>query len=155
MTRRTRSLLIDNTFGKIFTGVSKTSEGTADKLIAGTKLLTKSITASKRVVVIPTVNLGNGQGMILSPNNSLLTKVAITVYASSSGQPVTIVLLKGVSYDTATILGTYSLNAGLKTVQHNVLHQISSGEKLFVNITESGSTRKATGLSLSFTYYGG
>lgn len=154
MTRRTRSLLIDNTFGKIFTGVSKTSDGTADKLIAGTKLLTKSITQSQRFIVVPTVNLGNGQGLILSASDSLLTQIRLSVFAASSGQPVTVAILKGQSYDTSTQLGTYELAAGLKTFQYNVSHQILSGERIFVNIITSGSTRRATGLSLTFIYYG-
>jgi len=154
MTRRTRSLLIDNTFGKIFTGISKTSEGAADKLIAGTKLLTKSITQNQRFVVVPVNNLGNGQGLILSASESLLTQIRISVFVASSGQPVSILLLKGTSYATSTQLGTYSLAAGSKVASFNVSHQILSGEKLFVNIIQSGSTRRATGLSLSFIYYG-
>jgi hypothetical protein len=154
MTRRTRSLLIDNTFGKIFTGVSKTSDGTADKLIAGTKLLSKSIAQNKKFIVIPSNNLGNGQGLILSASESLLTQIKIAVAVASSGQPVTIVVLKGESYDTSTELGTYELASGVKTFAYNVSHQILSGEKIFVNITTSGSTRKASGLSLTFIYYG-
>lgn len=154
MTRRTRSLLIDNTFGKIFTGVSKTSDGTADKLIAGTKLLTKSITQSQRFVVVPTLNLGNGQGLILSASDSLLTQIRISAYSASSGQAVSISVLKGASYETATQLGIYQLAAGSKTILHSVSHQILSGERIFVNIITSGSTRRATGLSLTFIYYG-
>lgn len=154
MTRRTRSLLIDNTFGKIFTGVSKTSEGAADKLIAGTKLLTKSITQNQRFVVVPVNNLGNGQGLTLSPSDSLLTQIRINVFVASSGQPVSILLLKGTSYATSTQLGTYELAAGVKAVSHNVSHQLLAGERIFVNIIQSGSTRRATGLSLTFVYYG-
>jgi len=154
MARRIRSLLIDNTFGKIFTGISKTSDGTADKLIAGTKLLSKSITQSSKFVVVPSNNLGNGQGLILSASESLLTQIKMSVFAASSGQPVTIVVLKGESYSTSTQLGTYELAAGVKTFQYNVSHQVLSGERIFVNITTSGSIRKATGLSLTFIYYG-
>lgn len=154
MTRRTRSLLIDNTFGKIFTGITKTSEGGADKLIAGTKLLTKSITQNQRFIVVPTNNLGNGQGLTLSPSESLLTQIRINVFLASSGQPVIISLLKGTSYATSTQLETYQLAAGAKTVSYNVSHQILAGEKIFVNIIQSGSSRRATGLSLNFVYYG-
>lgn len=154
MTRRTRNLLIDNTFGKIFTNVSRTSDGTADKLIAGTKLSTKSITQSAKFIVIPTLNLGNGQGLILAESISILTQIKMSVVTASSGQDVSISVLKGASYETATQLGTYNLSAGVKTIQHNVSHQISSGEKIFVNIITSGTTRKATGLSLNFIYYG-
>jgi len=154
MTRRTRSLLIDNTFGKIFTGITKTSEGGADKLIAGTKLLTKAITQNQRLTVIPTKNLGNGQGLTLSPSESLLTQIRMSVFVASSGQPVIISVLKGTSYSTSTQIGTYDLAAGVKAISHEVSHQILSGEKLFVNITQSGSARRATGLSLTFVYYG-
>jgi hypothetical protein len=154
MTRRTRSLLIDNTFGKIFTGVNKTLDGTADKLIAGTKLLSKSITQSAKFVVVPSNNLGNGQGLILSVNQSILTQINMSVAVASSGQPVTIAVFKGESYDTSTLLGTYQLASGVKTFQHIVSHQISAGEKIFVNITTSGSSRRASGLSLTFLYYG-
>lgn len=154
MTRRTRSLLIDNTFGKIFTGVSNTSEGGADKLIAGTKLLNKSITQSQKLIVVPTLNLGNGQGLILSTGESLLTQIKLSVFTASSGQAVTVSVLKGEAYDTATQLGIYEIAAGSKINQYNVSHQILSGEKIFVNIITSGSIRKATGLSLTFIYYG-
>lgn len=154
MTRRTRSLLIDNTFGKIFTGISKTSDGTADKLIAGTKLLSKSITQSKKSIVVPSLNLGNGQGLILSASESLLTQIKMSVNSASSGQPVTISVLKGESYITSTQLSTYEIAADAKTSVYNVSHQILSGEKIFVDIITSGSSRKATGLSLTFIYYG-
>ena len=154
MTRRTRSFLIDNSFGKIFTGVRNTTEGSADKLIAGTKLLNKSITQSKKVTVVPTLNIGNGQGLILSASDSLLTQIRISVVAASAGQGVSILVLKGESYETSTQLGTYELAIGSKLVQHSVSHQISSGERLFVNIVTAGSIRRATGLSITFFYYG-
>ena len=70
---------MDNAFGKIFTGVTTSSEGSADKLIAGTKLLTKSITQSQKVTVVPTLNVGNGQGLILSAGDSLLTPITQTL----------------------------------------------------------------------------
>lgn len=154
MTRRTRNLLIDNTFGKIFTNVTRTSDGSADKLIAGTKLLSKSITQNSRFIVVPTRNLGNGQGLTLSASESLLTKIVMSVFVSSGGQPVTISVLKGLTYSTSTELGSYSLAEGLKSIQYDVSHQILSDEKIFVNIITSGSSRRATGLSLTFMYYG-
>lgn len=155
MVTRIRSLLIDNTLGKIFTGVSKTAEGSADKLIAGTKLLSKSITQNKRFIVVPTKNLGNGQGLILSAKESLLTQIIMTAFASSAGQPVTISVLKGLTYSTSTELGRYNLAEGSKSVQYYISHKLLPGEKIFVDVITSGSTRRAAGLSLTFMYYGG
>lgn len=58
MARRTRTFLLDNTVGKIFTNVQTTSSAGADKLIAGTKLLVKTLASPLRVQAIPTLNLG-------------------------------------------------------------------------------------------------
>lgn len=155
MTRRTRSFLIDNTVGKIFTNVQTTSGAGADKLIAGTKLLVRTIAAAARIQAVPTLNLGGGLGILLSPNNAILTRIDIGAATAPGGQPLIISARIGTSFASSVEFGTYELPMNIKSAGYVVAKQFQPGEYLYVNILQTGTTRRAAGLSVRFSYYAG
>lgn len=156
MTRRTRSFLIDNTLGKVFTGVTGTADSTPDKLIAGTKLLVKSLATNKSVQVVPIRNLGVGTpGMYLSASNSLVTRIDLSVSQTATGNSIIIRVRKGTSYDTSEIISDYELPALAGTVGFNTAINVASTETLYFDIAQSGSTRRGAGLSIRVSYYTG
>lgn len=155
MTRRTRTFLLDNTLGKIFTNVQSITDAGADKLIAGTKLLVKRVSAGAKVQAIPTINLGGGMGILLSPNAALLTQVELRLTTTTAGQSLIIELRKGVSLADSVGLGTFELDIGVRSAVYAVAHQIQPSEYLYVNIIQSGSVRRGAGLSVQLSYYAG
>lgn len=156
MTRRTRSFLIDNTLGKVFTGVTGTADSTPDKLIAGTKLLVKSLATGKSVQVVPTKNLGVGTpGMYLSASNSLVTRIDLSVSQTATGNSIIVTLRKGTSYATSEVITDYELPALTTTIGFNTAINLTSAETLYFDIAQSGSTRRGAGLSIRASYYTG
>lgn len=156
MTRRTRSFLVDNTLGKVFTGVTTIVEGSPDKLIAGTKLLTRTLASSAFVEIVPVKNLGpNAKGMYLSANGALVTRIDLSVATTASIQPIIIVARKGTSYATSTIVGTYSLSPRINTTGYITEIQLNSTESLFFDVTQVGSLIRGKGLTIRVSYYSG
>jgi hypothetical protein len=156
MTRRTRAFLVDNTLGKIFTGVKSVSEASPDKLIAGTKLLVKSLSANARVQVVPTKNLGTGlTGMYLSPSGALVTRIDLSVLTVCSGQSIIISVRKGLTYDLSTEISTYELPVGLNTRGYITTMQVDANESLYFSVIQSGSIKRGAGLSVRVSYYAG
>ena len=151
---RIRSLLIDNTLGKIFTNTQSSLTADASKLIAGSKLLTASFTSAKTTTVKVISNLGTGKG-ILFPNSSLLTQITLSVATAPSGAPITVVIKKGTSYTTATVTGTYTIAADTLTSNYTVSQTINSGDSLFADVTTVGNVKSGVGLTILFNYYAG
>lgn len=155
MTRRTRSFLVDNTIGKIFTGVTNVAQAAPDKLIAGTKLLVKSLSTSISVQAVPVKNLGNGKGLFLSSGGALVTKIAVSVSTTARGQPIIVVARKGVAYDSSTEIGTYTLPINTNVAEFPIQVQLDSTESLFFDVTQVGSNRRGSGLTIRVSYYSG
>lgn len=154
MTRRTRSFLVDNTLGKIFTGVKTTSEGTPDKLIAGTKLSVKTLAGLPKAIVVPLQTL-SGE-VWFGANGALITRVEILVNSAPIGQPLIIGLRRGLRTDPAgqVQFATHSLAENSRYASHTVAHQIPAGQGMWVSVIQSGTFRRAVGLTVRFSYYG-
>jgi hypothetical protein len=152
---RTRSLLIDNTLGKIFTNTATVSAADASKLIAGTKLVSASITANKGIVAKVTNNLSGTPQGVRFVSGGLVTSVIISAAVASTGRAIVFAFKVGTSYDTATTLGTDQLNATVTRKNASVNWTIPAGSSIYVDITQVGMSKPGAGLGVQFNYYAG
>jgi hypothetical protein len=156
MPRRTRSLLIDASLGKIFAGAADTASATAAHLVAGTRL--KSILckfgsrlfrASLKNDVITSVPF---------PDNAVITAVKImvnTLQASymPTGCSIIVRLKTGLTYATSTSVGNVSLPALTTSATTATSISIPAGYTLYWDIIQVGSAKAGTGLSITPFYY--
>ena len=158
MTRRTRSLLIDSSLGKIFTGAADSSSATAVNLVAGTTL--KSI---QKNFGINTTLAALRQNVITSvpfPANVIITSVKVKIghpTATSpwtpAGSSIIITLKTGLTYATSTSAGNVSLPALTASATTATSISIAAGYTLYWDIIQVGSTRAGMGLSITLYYY--
>jgi len=159
MTRRTRSILIDATLGKMFTGAADTSTATAANLIAGSTLRNTQINYGTNVTAAKVVT--NAFKTLTFPSNALITSVKVSIdtknstAAQSIGSSIIITLRTGLTYATSTSVGTVSL-AALTTSQTTIISiSIAADSSLFADITQVGSTKPGRGLSYTPYYFMG
>lgn len=159
MTRRTRSILIDSTLGKMFTGAADASTATAANLIAGSTLKNIQLNYGTNVTTAKVVT--NAFKNITFPSNALITSVKVMidtknfVSAQPKGSSIIITLRTGLTYETSTSVGTVSL-AALTTSQTTITSiSIAADSILFADITQVGSTRAGAGLSYTPYYFMG
>lgn len=154
MPRRTRSILLDNTLGKIYTG---TSDSTTDptKLIAGSVAKYANITSSRDAAVRIAYNLGlTGKGIVF-PVASTVTKITLTTNTAPTGAAIVVAVKTGTSYSTATQQATYSIAPGTTVSVNTVNIAIPAGGSIFTDVTQIGSLNQGTGLSIQYEYYSG
>ncbi len=155
MTRRTRSILVDSTLGRIFTNVVSSAASDASKLIAGTKTQRVSFTSPRTMIARVLSNAGaSGLGLRFS-NNALITSVVMNTAGEPTGRDLQIQLKKGSSYATSTAIGTFTLTAGSKVSTNAVAISITAGESIFMDIIQVGSVKPGTGLSVDLNFYAG
>lgn len=155
MPRRTRSFLLDNTVGRVFSNVTETVTAAADKIIAGTRPQTKSIAQKSTQTVSVTKNLGGiSRGLQLATGDALITKIDMKVASAATGsQGLVIALRKGYDYTSSTQIATYTLSQGVRDTTKDVSITIAAGEAVFVDIVQPGSIVPAKGLSVIFTFF--
>lgn len=92
MTMRSRSFLVDNTLGKLFTNTTTTSLANATNLIAGTKLSSKGISQASNIAARVATQLPIGT----LGTSGLLVGVNISTYSLGNTTPYkdTIIKLK-------------------------------------------------------------
>lgn len=154
MPRRTRSILLDNTVGKIYTG---TSDATTDptKLIAGSVAKYANITSSRDAAVRIAYNLGiTGKGIVF-PVAATVTKVTLTTVTAPTGTPIIVAVKTGTNYASATQQGTYSIAIGETVSANTVSISVPAGSSVFTDVTQIGSLNQGTGLSIQYEYYSG
>lgn len=154
MTRRTRSVLIDSTIGRIFTNVSSVTSAAPTSMIAGAKLTSRSIVQNKKATVTVSNNIGN-TGLFFV-GGALVTQIIMSVVKAPAGSSILIKVKVGATYATAVATGPeYALNQNTKSATHNVSITVPPGESLFVDITQRGALSPGAGLSLNFVHYAG
>lgn len=154
-TRRTRSMLVDASIGKIFTNTNEKTPTDPSKLIAGTKLQSTSIAANKKIVARITNNLSGTPTGLRFVSGALITSVAVSAALAPTGSGIGFTFKVGTSYETATTLGTDELPAiGTRKVT-TTSWTIPAGSSVYVDITQVGSTRPGNGVGVQFNYYAG
>lgn len=154
MSRRTRSFLMDNSIGKIFTNSNSSTDYTADRLIAGTKKISKGYVAPSKTTAVVSNNIGTGAGLFLG-TSGVITTITLSAFTAATGATIIFRIKKGTTYETAEVLGSYELPIGLKTTTHNVSFSWNNSEFFYVDITQIGSVKKGAGVGATFGYYAG
>jgi hypothetical protein len=154
MAQRTRSILIDSTLGKIFTGVTDVASASASNLIAGAQRSTKTFATAAATSARVAYNLSGGNGLYMG-NNGILTNVSMTVATAPIGAAIIIVLKKGATYATSSVIGTYNIPNGLSSSSNPVSISFLSTDYFFIDITQVGLTKPGNGLIIQLGYYAG
>lgn len=153
--KRTRSILIDTTIGKIFANSASAQAADPSKLIAGSKLASASITSSKNTIAKITKNLSGNINGIRFINGGLVVNVVLTAAAAASGSSVIFDIKSGNTYETSTVISTLELPSSAIRASHQVALSIPTGNAIYVDIKQPGSLRPAYGLGIQFNYYSG
>lgn len=152
MPRRTRSVLIDATLNRIFTSVDSPSSATAANLLAGVKMLTKTLATPTSVTVRPAKNIGGG--VFLGGNGTVASIVLRTVTrAPQGGTGIVLDLKRGTSNATATTVATLTLPSGSSTATITPSLTFSSTDRFYIDVVQSGTIVPGIGLSINFNYY--
>jgi hypothetical protein len=155
MPTRTRSILIDNTLGKIFTGVANSGTTDVSKLIAGTKIQNKGVSAPSKNNIVAATNIGDGKGVYFSAD-SLIVQVVLKASIAPKGRAAQVRLKKGSDgYSNSTVIDTYSLPANSVSATINTNISILAGQSVFADVVQGGSTTPGQGLSIAYNYYSG
>lgn len=154
MPRRIRSILIDNTLGKIYTNVDTTLSTDSSKLIAGTKLQSFTYAATTTATAVVARNIGTGTGVPF-PNNSLIVSGRLGVSAAPLGRTIIVAIRVGSNYATSTVATTLSLPINALSSTTVLAINIQSGQFLYFDVTQVGNVRPGSGLSIKLDYYTG
>ena len=163
---RTRSFLVDNTLGKLFTNTAASSLANSSNVIAGTKIQTKTISQGNLVIG----KAVNGLSLGTLGASGLLVGVSVSSFALGTSTPYQDSIFKikygTTGYANATELLNTDPTVGYKWVlpytsnvvtypkisgTYPIAFNWSNNEIFYVDITQV--TRNVKGLSLTLTYY--
>lgn len=153
--KRTRSVLIDATIGKIFTNAVSAQQADPSKIIAGTKLASTSIISSKSSIAKITKNLSGSASGIRFPSGCLLVSITVTAATAPLGAPITFDIKSGTTYENSIVISTVSLKASYVKDTYPVALTIQPGNAIYVDIKQVGSVRPGNGVTVQFNYYSG
>lgn len=155
-TRRSRSILIDATLGKIFINTTSVQNADASKLIAGTKLMSSTISSKPNNSIVKiTKNLSATATGVRFPSGALVTNLVLSTSTAPVGRSIVVQIRLGTSYESSVLLDSQELESNVKTKTIGVSWTIPSGQSLYVDVTQVGSTKPGTGLNIQFNYYSG
>lgn len=151
---RVRSVLIDNTIGRIFRNTTSVAAATAANLIAGNKLESSAIIASKKTTVRPALNIGNGSGMYFA-GGALVNSFQLTAITAPVGSSVVVSVKLGANYADSVEVGVYALPALSKSASYPVVVTVPVGQSLYFDINEAGSVKPGVGFGIRANFYRG
>jgi len=149
---RTRSILIDNTIGRIFSAVDKSTNATAKSLIAGAVQQNRILSQGPSAVVIAAVNLG--KGVSLGPAGAVVNSIVTKLGSAAKAASVLITVKTGTAYATATTVTTITIPANTLTVTYSTSFSVVANGYIYLDVAYSGApTTKAVGLSTTINYF--
>jgi hypothetical protein len=151
---RTRSVIIDNTLGRIFRNTPSVSQATAANLIAGSKIESTSFAAGKKVVARVLNNIGTGKGLFF-PSGGLITSVQLTAATAAFGSLLTLRLRVGVDYDSSISIQEYQMPNFTKSATFSAAITVPIGQSVFFDITQVGSIKPGQGVGARLSFYRG
>lgn len=155
MTKRTRSVIIDNTSGKIFKDVADTALANASNLIATSRVQQAAFTAPGTSICKVVSNIGiSGLGLQF-PSGIIIIGVALSVSVEPLGTAIQVRLKQGSTYGTSTNIGTYQIASAASSSTSSINVSVAAGNKIYADVLQVGSIRSGSGLSILITYYAG
>jgi hypothetical protein len=156
MTRRTRSILIDGSLGRMFSNTASSSSATSANLIAGTKAASSITYIKPKSSALTVVTATKGARFI---NSGLITSITYkfdgaATQAAPAGRAVIVRLRKVSSNGTSTNIANYTLpvNVLSGTITTEPI-AITADDSFFWDVTQVGTTRPGQGLYITMTYY--
>lgn len=155
MTRRTRSILVDASLGKIFTNTNEITPTDPSKLIAGTRLQTASISSARSATARVVNNISGKVDGLKFISGAVVASIVLSAVKPPEGLSMLFTFKVGTSYETSTVIATDELQS--MTIKKTVLTgwTIPAGSSIFVDITRVGSIKTGTGVGIQFNYYAG
>lgn len=162
---RIRGILIDNTFSKMFSNIDATVNATAQQLIAGS--IARAAYTSIKQPGYPISVVTSIQPAQYFPNPGIITSASYSFraqYSSQSalqaiipqGRDVWVVLRKVSSAGATANLGQFILSKGTSTGTINTgTIVISTGDTIYWDVTQVGTTQPGQGLLITTNYYSG
>jgi hypothetical protein len=151
---RTRSVIIDNTLGRIFRNTPSVSQATAANLIAGSKIESTSFAAGAKVVARVVNNIGAGKGLFF-PSGALITSIQLTATMPASGNLLTLRLRVGVDYASSISIEEYQMPNLTKSATFTVAITVPIGHSVFFDIAQVGSIKPGQGVGARLSFYRG
>jgi len=153
---RTRSVLVDNTIGRIFRNVTTVAQASAASVIAGDRLTTRSIGSGQAALIKIANNIG-GKGLFFVTGASV-TQLRVSLIRAPRGRDALIQVRKGLTYATSTTVGEpYAIPAGnvnvAATATYTVAITLAAGESLYFDVVQVGSMFAGTGLTVTVNLY--
>lgn len=155
---RVRSVLVDNTIGRIFRNTPTVTQATAVNIIAGSKIETRSLSTSARTVLKVQNNIVP-RG-ILFVGGGVVTQVIMFLSAAPRGGTATIQIRKGLTYANSVVVGEASITDIVPvstnvTQTVNLSFNVDPGESVFCDVTSVGSISPGSGLRVTLGFYAG
>jgi hypothetical protein len=150
---RIRSIMIDNTSGRLYTGVSKFADVLANNVIAGKLPSTKNIT-NKLILY----NTKRAAALTLSSSSCLVTKITTTLSRPPvfADLVITINLRSNTNiYAAPTTIGTITVPINSTTAPTwTQAFDVTADQYVSIDVAYSNpSGARAAGLTMSFTYF--
>jgi hypothetical protein len=157
---RVRSIILDNSLGRVFSGVAKTTQAGNANVIGGAVQQSKAITSkSKTTSIINTYNIvaSNAGLMIAANGGQVVSTRAITNKAHDGvNANLNIVIRVGLVYATSTVVATISLAPKTTSGTSDLAFTVPPGHYIYVDTLYVGTgtpTARAVGLTVTFNFY--
>lgn len=153
---RSRSILLDNSLGRVFSGVAKTSDAQNSNVIGGSVPRVKSIAAAtKTATVIDKLNISSKiTGLSLGDNGGQVTAVKVVVVKPPLGAMLVVKIRVGTTYDTSVEVDTVTLLSRALTSSSTVVFTVPAGHTIFADTKYTGvPSARAAGMTISFNHY--
>jgi hypothetical protein len=154
-------VLIDNSVGSIFRNVSTVAQATAANVIAGNKIVTRSISGSGNLRVLN--NIGNKGIFLLT--GGLITQCLVSLKTQPINGEVTVRFRVGETYASSVQIGQLitvparSASLGKQKIPFLVSQQVTAvvppGNYVYVDVVSIGSGTPGAGLVATVALYTG
>lgn len=146
---RVRFILVDNTTGRVFSGVQKVQDATAINVIGGKVPQIRTVTNSGTVVT-----LKRAATFGLSTSGGFITNISIKLGAAPQVSGLTITYRVGSTYETSTTFASTTIAVGVKVASIPVAVSVAGDQSIFIDVAYvTSSGRSASKLQTTLTYY--
>jgi len=146
---RVRAILIDNTTGRLFSGVQKVQDAKADNVIGGKVPQTRIVTNSGTIVT-----LKKAAQIGITTAGAFVTNISVTLGTSPSLSGLVLTFKVGDVYETAATVASVTVAMGSKVASAGTAFSVPGNQWVFLDVayvTTSG--RGASKLQTTFTYF--
>lgn len=146
---RVRAILVDNTTGRLLTGVQRVQDAAASNVIAGKLPQTRTITNSGTIVAVK-----NASAVNLSSTGAFVTGIGINLGGSPAISGLVLTFKVGTDYATASTVATTTIAPNVKTGSISTALSIAGNQFIYLDVAyATPSGRSASKLQVSYTFF--